>query len=80
MNPLNTLVTAVAFVIGVATGALFQMYDSERVAVRNGAGQYNARTGNFEWIVRDDPKTERDYVTEVHNQMIMNRLNNQKCE
>lgn len=74
----EVMIAAVAFSLGLATGAVFQLHDSELVAARNGAGQYNPRTGNFEWITPDDP--ERDYALKVRNEMIMNRLNSQKCE
>ena len=77
-NGLNVSCSFVTFVLGVVTGIAVQTYDLHRVAVRNGCGQYNSKTGDFEWISHKEP--EPDYVTEVHNQMIMNRLNNQKCE
>lgn len=65
-------------ILGACFGTLAERYAFQGRAIKAGVAQFNARTAGFEWITPKEP--ERDYVTEVHNQMIMNRLNNQKCE
>jgi hypothetical protein len=66
------------FTVGAIVGNIVGINAAEMRAVKQGAAQYNPQTAAFEWITPKEP--ERDYVTDVHNQMIMNRLNNQKCE
>jgi hypothetical protein len=66
------------FILGLMTGISVESFEFERRAVKAGVAQFNPRTAAFEWI--ESKQSECDYVTEVHNQMIMNRLNNQKCE
>lgn len=81
MNEKNILVVLaglLVYIFGMITGNMVGQYSTEIHAVKNGAGQYNAKTGAFEWIKLKEP--ERDYALEVQNEMIMNRLNNQKCE
>jgi hypothetical protein len=81
MNEKNVLVLLsglLIYVFGMIVGNMVGQKATEMHAVENGVAQYNAKTGAFEWITPKEP--ERDYATEVHNEMIMNRLNSQKCE
>jgi hypothetical protein len=81
MNPdkiLLMICAVIGFGVGAIVGNIVGVNAAEMRAVKQGAAQYNPQTAAFEWITSKEP--ERDYVTEVHNQMIMNRLNNQKCE
>ena len=81
MNPDKILLmigAVIGFGVGAIVGNIVGVNAAEMRAVKQGAAQYNPQTAAFEWITSKEP--ERDYVTEVHNQMIMNRLNNQKCE
>jgi hypothetical protein len=75
---LRSVIAASMAFLGFIIGAQLQEASCHREAIRYGLGRYSPKTGEFEWLPREE--SERDYVTEVHNQMIMNRLNNQKCK
>ena len=68
----------VLFVAGLLAGIAVEGYEFQIRAVKAGVAQFNPKTATFEWITPKEP--ERDYALEVHNEMIMNRLNSQKCE
>ena len=68
----------VVFIAGTLAGISVEGYEFQHRAVKAGVAQFNPKTATFEWITPKEP--ERDYALEVHNEMIMNRLNNQKCE
>lgn len=75
---LTMFVCMILFVCGVLTGITAERYEFQIRAVKAGVAQFNPKTATFEWITPKEP--ERDYALEVHNEMIMNRLNSQKCE
>jgi hypothetical protein len=77
---LVTLSVILVYVFGMITGNMIGEKSTEIHAVKIGVAQYNAKTGAFEWISREEPEPVHDYALDVQMQIERARQENWKCE
>lgn len=89
-----SIVLALVFLLGIASGVVYTARVAQTEAVQRGHGRYNPETGHFEWLPKDCPECSAfdkpDFAFDVvvpltpeqrvNNEMLLNRLNNWRCE